>query len=66
MVESTPYVILGIGVLAAAAGAFIMLALRINSAPRKADLAFGLFLVAATLGIAALATLTFFNKSRFG
>ena len=66
MVQSTPYVIVGIGVLAAAAGAFITLALRMSADRRKAALAFGLFVVAASLGIAALATITFFNKSRFG
>ncbi|MDQ6709332.1 MAG: hypothetical protein M3Z11_02110 [Candidatus Dormibacteraeota bacterium] len=66
MVQSTPYVILGIVLLAAAAGAFVMVALRLTSSRRNAALAFGLFLVAVSLGIAAIATLTFFNKSRFG
>lgn len=66
MVQSTPFIILGIVLLAAVAGAFVFVALRLTASRRNAALAFGFFLVAVTLGIAAIATLTFFNKSRFG
>ena len=58
--------VLGIVLMVGVAGAFVVVALRLTSSRRNAALAFGLFLVAVTLGIAALATLTFFNKSRFG
>jgi predicted membrane channel-forming protein YqfA (hemolysin III family) len=66
VVQSTLYVVLGIVLLAGVAGIFVVVALRLTSNRRNAALAFGLFLVAVTLGIAAIATLTFFNKSRFG
>lgn len=52
--------------LVVVAGVFVVLALRLSSNRRNAALAFGLFLVAVIFGIAAIATITFTNKARFG
>ncbi len=66
MVQSTPFVLLGILLLVLVAGVFVVLALRLTSSRRNAALAFGFFLVAVVFGLAAIATLTFINKARFG
>jgi hypothetical protein len=66
VVQSTPFVLLGILLLVLVAGVFVVLALRLTSSRRNAALAFGFFLVAVVFGLAAIATLTFINKARFG
>jgi len=65
-VASTVYPLLGMLALVLVAGVFVVLALRLSSSRRNAALAFGFFLVAVVLGIAAIATITFTNKARFG
>ena len=66
MVQSTPFVLLGILLLVLVAAAFVVVALRLTSSRRNAALAFGFFVMAVVFGLAAIATLTFINKARFG
>ena len=66
MVQSTPFVLLGILLLVLVAAVFVVLALRLTSSRRNAALAFGFFLTAVVFSLAAIATLTFINKARFG
>lgn len=66
MAQSFVYPLLGILALMLVAGVFTVLAVRLTSNRRNAAVAFGFFLTAVVFGIAAIATITFMNRARFG